>query len=111
MIDECLVNKSCSPCQGGIPPLEENNVQKLLMELRSEWALNDSGHLYKEYIFKDFRGPMAFAQKIAEIAEIEAHHPDLRIGWGICSVEIWTHKIDGLTESDFILAAKIEKIT
>lgn len=107
MFGECLVNKSCSPCQGGVPPLEEKKVIKLLKELGNEWMLNDAGHLYKEYLFKDFREPMAFATRVAEIAEREAHHPDLRIAWGSCTVEIWTHKINGLTENDFILAAKI----
>lgn len=107
MFGECLVNKSCSPCQGGVPPFEEKKVIKLLKELGNEWTLNDAGHLYKEYLFKDFREPMVFATRVAEIAEREAHHPDLRIAWGSCTVEIWTHKINGLTENDFILAAKI----
>lgn len=104
---DCLVNKTCSPCQGGVPPLENKDIKKFLKELTNGWTLNAAGHLYKEYLFKDFRGPMAFANKITEIAEKEAHHPDLRISWGICAVEIWTHKINSLTESDFILAAKI----
>lgn len=107
MFEECLVNKSCSPCQGGVPPLEEKNIKRLLQELGNKWGLNEAGHLYKEYLFKDFREAMAFANRVTEIAEKEAHHPDLKISWGVCTVEIWTHKINGLTESDFILAAKI----
>lgn len=108
--NSCLMNKSCTPCKGGVPPLTLKEVEKLLKELRNGWVLNDAGHLYKRYQFKDFMGPMAFANKVAEIAENEAHHPDLKISWGLCTIEIWTHKINGLTESDFILAAKIEVI-
>ena len=106
--NRCLVNKSCTPCQGGVPSLTREEVEKLLIDLGSGWAFNDAGHLYKEYLFKDFMGPMVFANKVAELAEKEAHHPDLKVAWGTCAIEIWTHKINGLTESDFILAAKIE---
>jgi 4a-hydroxytetrahydrobiopterin dehydratase len=106
----CLANKACIPCQGGVPPLTTQEVEKLLQKLRNGWTLNATGHLYKEYSLDGFIGPMSFANKIAGIAEKEAHHPDLRISWGTCTVEIWTHKINGLTESDFILAAKIEAI-
>jgi 4a-hydroxytetrahydrobiopterin dehydratase len=104
----CLINKTCSPCQGGIPPLTRQEVDRLLHELNGDWSINDKCHLYKEYKFNDFKDPMAFANNIADIAEHEGHHPDLKIAWGLCVVEIWTHKINGLTESDFILAAKIE---
>lgn len=106
----CLANKSCIPCQGGVPSLTTQEVEKLLQELGSGWVLNDTGHLYKEYPLGGFMGPMSFANKIADIAEKEGHHPDLKISWGTCTVEIWTHKINGLTESDFILAAKIETL-
>lgn len=106
----CLVNKACIPCQGGVPPLPAEEVQKLLKEVGKNWILNQEGHLYKEYTFKDFKSTMNFANKVAEISEKEGHHPDLRIAWGKCAIEIWTHKIGGLTESDFILGAKIEAI-
>lgn len=105
-----LSDKKCIPCEGGIPPLEKKEIDKLLSELQNEWIVNGSGHLYKKYKFPDFMQAIEFANKIAEIAEHEVHHPDLTISWGACVVEIWTHKIDGLTESDFILAAKIESI-
>lgn len=110
LINNCLVNKSCIPCQGGVPPLTIQEVKKLIQELGNGWALNNSGHLYKEYLLEGFLEPMSFANKITDIAEKENHHPDLKISWGTCAVEIWTHKINGLTESDFILAAKIEEI-
>lgn len=108
--NNCLVNKLCIPCQGGTPPLTDKEVETLLKELDNGWMLNDMGHLYKEYPLEGFMEPMGFANKIAELAEKEGHHPDLKISWGICALEIWTHKINGLTESDFILAAKIEAI-
>ena len=103
-----LINKSCVPCQGGTPPLDNETVAKLLSELGGGWEINPAGHVYKQFKFKDFMGPVGFVNKIAEIAEKEGHHPDLTVTWGRCDVEIWTHKINGLTESDFILAAKIE---
>jgi 4a-hydroxytetrahydrobiopterin dehydratase len=106
----CLVNKSCIPCQGGMPSLDQVAVDKLIAELNSGWQINELGHLYKQYLFDNFMDSMDFANKIAEVSEKEAHHPNLTITWGKCDVEIWTHKINGLTESDFILAAKIEAI-
>ena len=106
----CLMNKTCVPCQGGTPPLDQGTVTSLLTELGSDWQINEAGHLYKQYAFPDFMGPIKFANKVAEIAEQEGHHPDLTIAWGRCTLDIWTHKINGLTESDFILAAKIEAL-
>ncbi len=106
----CLTDKHCIPCKGGVPPLATEVVNKLLLELKADWQLNTIGHLHKIYLFKDFMSAMNFAFKIAAIAEQEGHHPNLSIAWGKCGVEIWTHKINGLTESDFILAAKIEAL-
>ena len=110
MPNNCLVNKVCVPCRGDVSPLPYKEREVLIKELGNGWALNYKGHLFKKYPFKDFKAPIAFANKIAELAEREGHHPDLKISWGECAIEIWTHKIDGLTESDFILAAKIEEI-
>jgi 4a-hydroxytetrahydrobiopterin dehydratase len=107
----CLIDKACVPCMGGIPPLDSAAANKLLAEVGHGWKINEAGHLFKEYKFDDFMGSLAFANKIAELAEAEAHHPDITIAWGKCSIEIWTHKIDGLAESDFILAAKIASLT
>ena len=106
----CLIDKSCIPCSGGIPPMDTITANGLLAELGNGWQVNEAGHLYKKYPFNDFMAPLAFANKIAEVAEAEAHHPDITISWAACSIEIWTHKINGLAESDFILAAKIEAI-
>ena len=86
-------------------------IEKLPVELeKNGWCLNDVGHFNKEYFFKDFIEAMGFANKVAEIAEKEAHHPNLKISWGMCVIETWTHDINGLTESDFILATKIDAI-
>lgn len=90
--------------------MSSTEIEQFFHELKSGWVLNDEAHLYKEYKFSNFIAAMDFANKVAKVAEQEAHHPDLRISWGICTVEIWTHKISGLTESDFILAAKIEAV-
>lgn len=105
-----LADKHCVPCQGGVPPLSKKEAKELLKQLQADWKINYSGHLYKRYKFKDFMAAMDAANKIASIAEKEYHHPNLTISWGRLLVEIWTHKINGLTESDFILAAKVEAI-
>lgn len=111
MSDTCsLSDKHCIPCQGGVPPLNQQEISQLLVQLTGNWQINEVGHLTKSYSFHNFIDAMHFANQIAQIAEEEAHHPDLTIAWGKCAVEIWTHKINGLTESDFILAAKIEAI-
>ena len=105
-----LSEKKCIPCHGGIPPLEQKEIDKLLSELSSEWLINEFGHIYKICTFLNFVDAVSFANKITDIAEQEGHHPDLAISYGQCIVEIWTHKVNGLTESDFILAAKIDGI-
>lgn len=105
-----LQDRRCVPCQGGVPPLGPQAVAELLDQLKGGWIVNERGHLYKRYGFHDFRGAIGFANEIAIIAEREGHHPDLTLSWGLCAVEVWTHKIKGLSESDFILAAKIEAI-
>jgi 4a-hydroxytetrahydrobiopterin dehydratase len=104
-----LADKQCIPCRGGVPPLAADRARELLAELGDSWELNANGHLSRQYQFANFVDALAFANKVGEIAEDEAHHPDLYVAWGKCRVEIWTHKIDGLTESDFFLAAKVSR--
>ena len=89
--------------------MEKSRAEELLRELDDGWHLNPDGHLECAYAFKNFADAMAFANKVAGIAENEGHHPDLYIAWGKCKVEIWTHKIRGLTESDFYFAAKANR--
>ena len=105
-----LAQKHCLPCEGGVPALEKEKIGKLLQELQHEWKVINSPHLEKEFYFKDFKGALAFTNKIGAVAEKEGHHPDILLGWGKVKVTIFTHSINGLTESDFILAAKMEKM-
>ena len=104
-----LAEQKCIPCSGGVPPLVKESAETLLRELDQGWRLNAADHLERAYLFDDFAQAMAFANKVGDVAEEEGHHPDLYIAWGLCRVEIWTHKIAGLTESDFYLAAKADR--
>jgi 4a-hydroxytetrahydrobiopterin dehydratase len=104
-----LADQQCIPCRGGVPPLPRERSAELLAQLERGWALNEAGHLLRTYEFRDFAGAMAFANRVGDVAEQQRHHPDLHVGWGRCAVEIWTHKIDGLTDSDFYLAAKADR--
>jgi 4a-hydroxytetrahydrobiopterin dehydratase len=103
-----LADQRCIPCRGGVP-MVESRAKELLRELDDGWHLNDNGHLERVYCLQDFAQAMALANKVADLAEDEGHHPDLYIAWGKCKVEIWTHKISGLTESDFYFAAKADR--
>jgi 4a-hydroxytetrahydrobiopterin dehydratase len=104
-----LADKQCIPCRGGTPPLSQDRAAELLDELGDGWQLDAEGHLSREFEFKNFVAALEFANRVGAIAEEQAHHPDLYVAWGKCRVEIWTHKIDGLTESDFYLAAKASR--
>lgn len=107
-----LATKKCHPCKGGIPPLDTDEVMNLLDYLRG-WAYLQTpqiAKIAKKFTFPDFVGGLAFVNAVARIAEAEGHHPDLHLSWGQVRVEIWTHKISGLTENDFILAAKIDEL-
>ncbi|CRX38672.1 4a-hydroxytetrahydrobiopterin dehydratase [Estrella lausannensis] len=104
-----LHEKKCVPCQGGVPPLEGHRVHELIKELSPGWKADTEQHLHKEWHFRDFKEAWRFVDRISEIAEGEGHHPDIYLSWGKVAVTLWTHKINGLTESDFILAAKYDK--
>ncbi len=104
-----LADKKCVPCHGGVPALGGERVQEMLGQLQPGWRVNAQGHLEKSYDFKDFAQALAFVNRVGAIAEAEGHHPDLYLSWGKCRVEIWTHKIQGLAESDFYLAAKTDR--
>jgi 4a-hydroxytetrahydrobiopterin dehydratase len=103
-----LKNKSCVPCRGGIPPLLHEQIESLLSQLGNDWQVVDDHHLEKAYSFDNFQQALEFTNTIGAIAEAEGHHPDIYLAWGKVRLTIWTHKIDGLTESDFILAAKAD---
>lgn len=104
-----LAKKHCIPCVGGVPPLPPEKIEELLGQLDG-WSSEQGHHIWKEYRFPDFLQALAAVNRIGALAEDQGHHPDLHLAWGKVKVVIWTHKIDGLTESDFILAAKIEEI-
>lgn len=104
---EDLASRKCVPCHGGVPRLRGGEVEALAAQLDG-WRVVDEHHLEKEYEFTNFAGALDFANRVGRIAEEEGHHPDLCLGWGYARLQIWTHAIDGLSESDFILAAKID---
>jgi 4a-hydroxytetrahydrobiopterin dehydratase len=105
-----LAEKDCVPCKGGLPPLKGAELSKLSGQLESGWQVVNEHHLEKEYSFKNFREALDFTNKIGELAEAQGHHPDIYLAWGKVKLTIWTHKIDGLTESDFVLAAKADQL-
>jgi 4a-hydroxytetrahydrobiopterin dehydratase len=104
-----LASKQCVPCRGGVPPLQGSEITRLLDQLNG-WEVVHEHHLKKNYGFANFRDALKFVNQVGELAEDQGHHPDICFGWGKVEVTIWTHKIDGLTESDFILAAKIDEL-
>jgi 4a-hydroxytetrahydrobiopterin dehydratase len=104
-----LSSKQCVPCRGGVPALRGEEITKLQDQL-ADWKVVNEHHLQRSYRFKDFREAQAFVNRVGDLAEQQGHHPDICFGWGHAEITIWTHKIDGLTESDFILAAKIDEI-
>jgi 4a-hydroxytetrahydrobiopterin dehydratase len=104
-----LASQQCIPCRGGVPPVKGADLQALLQRLNHDWRAIDEHHLEKEFRFRNFREALDFTVRVGELAEQQSHHPDIYLAWGRVRVQIWTHKIDGLTESDFVLAAKIER--
>jgi 4a-hydroxytetrahydrobiopterin dehydratase len=108
MAEVCLLDKHCVPCRGGVPPLRGEELRRYAAELPG-WKVVEDHHLFRSFDFPDFVSALAFVNRVGALAEEEGHHPDLHLTWGRVDVTIWTHKIDGLTESDFILAAKIDR--
>jgi 4a-hydroxytetrahydrobiopterin dehydratase len=105
-----LAEKDCIPCKGGVAALKGTDLSNLAGQLKPGWRVVQEHHLEKEYTFDDFREALAFTNKVGELAEAQGHHPDIYLSWGKVKLVIWTHKIDGLTESDFILAAKADEL-
>ena len=103
-----LASRKCVPCRGGVPPLKGDALRGLAAQL-ADWKVMAEHHLAKSFLFPDFKTALAFVNRVGEVAEQEGHHPDLALSWGKVDVRIYTHKIDGLTESDFVLAAKIDR--
>jgi 4a-hydroxytetrahydrobiopterin dehydratase len=105
-----LTTEKCIPCRGGVPPLKGDELRAITRELGGAWRVVDEHHLEKDFTFPDFAQALSFTNAVGAIAEREGHHPDIHLGWGKAGIRIWTHKVDGLTRSDFILAAKIDQI-
>ena len=105
-----LADRDCTPALTGSPALGRNAIESLLGELGGSWLLNEPGHLKCLFQFTDFKGAMAFANGVGDLAEEVGHHPDMLIGWGRCGIELWTHDIGGLSECDFVLAARIGRL-
>ncbi len=104
-----LAERSCVPCRGGVSPLSNEKIVPLLAQLDG-WRVQRDHHLAKEYSFADFAEALAFVNRVGEVAEREGHHPDIVLTWGKVGLQIWTHKIDGLSESDFVFAAKADAV-
>ena len=104
-----LASKTCVPCRGGVPPLKGNDILKLHKQV-PKWEVIQEHNLSRTYHFHNFRPALDFVIKVGDLAEEQGHHPDIYLAWGKVQITIWTHKIDGLTESDFILAAKCDAL-
>lgn len=104
-----LASKTCVPCRGGVPPLQGAELAALQKQVDG-WNVVQEHHVTKTFTFPDFQKALDFVNKVGSVAEEQGHHPDIYLAWGKAEIKIWTHKIDGLTESDFILAAKIDQL-
>ena len=106
---DSLAEKTCTPCRGGVPPLTQEEAQRLHGQAL-EWQLADNAHrIARRFSFRDFREALKFVEKVGEIAESEGHHPDIEFGWGYATISLQTKKIKGLHENDFIMATKIDR--
>lgn len=105
-----LASRECIPCRGGVPPLEGVELEALAEELGNDWRVVEGHHLEKTYRFPNFMDALAFTNRIGGLAEEVNHHPDICLGWGKVHVTVWTHKIDGLNEADFVWAAKADEL-
>ncbi len=106
---EELADKQCIPCRGGVPPLKGKELEALNKVIPA-WTVVDEHHVTREYKFPDFAKALEFVNRVGALAEQQGHHPDIFLAWGKVGITLWTHKVDGLTESDFIMAAKIERL-
>jgi len=105
-----LADEKCVPCRGGVPPLKGDELRALESELGGGWRTVEEHHLEKEFLFPDFAAALAFTNRVGVVAEEEGHHPDIYLAWGKVRITLWTHKVDGLTRGDFVLAAKIDRL-
>ena len=108
--ETCLVDRACVPCKGGEPPLAGEALEKLKNQLGGEWNVVDGHHLERQFKFDNFKQALEFTNKVGELAERVGHHPDIHLGWGKVKLTVWTHKIGGLSEADFVFAAKVNQL-
>ena len=106
---EQLASQTCVPCRGGVPPLKGAELQQILQQV-PQWKAINQHHITRAFTFPDFKQALAFVNRVGEVAEQQGHHPDILLTWGNAEITLWTHKIDGLTRSDFIMAAKIDQL-
>jgi 4a-hydroxytetrahydrobiopterin dehydratase len=106
---EKLADKKCVPCRGGVPALKGKALESL-HKSTPKWTVANEHHLQREFKFPDFKQALDFVDRVGALAEEQGHHPDILLAWGKAGITLWTHKVDGLTESDFIMAAKIDRL-
>ena len=106
---EDLASQTCVPCRGGVPPLKGEELQQILQQV-PQWKAINEHHITRTFTFPDFKQALDFVNRVGEVAEQQGHHPDILLTWGKAEITMWTHKIDGLTRSDFIMAAKIDQL-
>jgi 4a-hydroxytetrahydrobiopterin dehydratase len=104
-----LADKTCVPCRGGHPPLSGDELRNLSRQLPN-WKVIDEHHITRAFTFPDFKKALDFVNRVGATAEEQGHHPDILLSWGKAEITLWTHKVNGLTESDFIMAAKIDQL-
>jgi 4a-hydroxytetrahydrobiopterin dehydratase len=105
-----LSKKKCKPCEGGIAPLDKNEVAEYKKLIKDDWKVTENNKISKEYAFVNYKHTMEFVNKVANLAEEEGHHPVIHLYYGKVMIELWTFAINGLSENDFILASKIDKL-
>ncbi|MFB6158580.1 MAG: 4a-hydroxytetrahydrobiopterin dehydratase [Candidatus Nanohalobium sp.] len=105
-----LEDQTCTACRGGVNPLKGEDAREKLEELNAKWEIVEDHHLQRDFKFEDFQEALKFVNQVGEIAEQEGHHPNIEFTWGEATIKLYTHKIDGLYDNDFIMAAKIDKM-
>ena len=105
-----LSKKKCRPCEGGIPPLDRDEIEEYRKHIQDDWKVTGDNKISKVYSFVNYKHTMDFVNKVADLAEEEDHHPVMQVHYGKVIVELWTHAINGLSENDFIMAYKIDKL-
>jgi 4a-hydroxytetrahydrobiopterin dehydratase len=108
-MDMELSEKKCKPCEGGVAPLDQQEVARYKKHIKDDWEVTDNKRISREFLFKNYKHAIEFVNKVADLAEEEGHHPVMHVYYGRVIIEFWTHAINGLSENDFIMASKIDK--